>query len=194
MALALRMTLLLLALPGTALAQPGETELEARRGRVVAEAAKGPAFRSSGQDYRVVSGVRASETARDASPGSRLAEAGVAEEDLLEVKGRYAIHLERAGSRGGGGAATFAVAVNTRSGALGVVTGTVTGRVGTAAEAEAAARAAGLRLDFFAESTGYAFFQVRAGGDPFGAAARLRARAGMKDVEVEVRERHNRPE
>ncbi|MEY2668487.1 MAG: hypothetical protein RJA59_1125, partial [Pseudomonadota bacterium] len=88
MALALRMTLLLAALPGLALGQPGEAELAARRARVVADAAQGPAFRSSGQEYRVLRGIRASETTRDASPGSRLAIAGLAEEDLLEVKGR----------------------------------------------------------------------------------------------------------
>ncbi len=104
MALALRTTLLLFAIPGLALAQPDDAELAARRTRVVTEAAKGPTFRSSGQDYRVVLGVRASETARDAPAGSRPVAAGVAEDDLLEVKGRYAIHLERAGSssRAGG--------------------------------------------------------------------------------------------
>lgn len=192
MALALRMTLLLAALPGLALGQPGEAELAARRARVVADAAQGPAFRSSGQEYRVLRGIRASETTPDASPGSRLAVAGLADEDLLEVKGRYAIHVERRGAPVAGGAATHAVAVNTRSGALGVVTGTVTARAGTAAEAEAAARAAGVRLEFFAEATGYAFFRVPADRDPFAAAARLRSR--MKDAEVEVLERNNLPE
>ncbi len=193
MRLALRRMFLLVALPGVTFAQADGASLASRRAQVVAAAPQGPVFQSSGQDYRVVLGVRAGEARPEASGAPHLVAAETSGPDVLEVKGRYVIYRERNASPSAAGARSFAVAVNTRSGALGVITGTVVGKVASVAEAERAARAAGATLEFFAESTGYAFFQVPAGGDPFAVAAALRARPGLAGVQVEVRERNNQP-
>jgi hypothetical protein len=89
---------------------------------------------------------------------------------------------------------TRAVAVNQRSGQLGVITGTITARVDSAAAAEAAARAEGVVLELVTPATGYAFFRARPGADVLAAAAALSARPELKGVEVEVRESFDEPQ
>ncbi len=184
----------LLALPSATAGQSKVSALASPRAQAVAAAPKGATFRSSGQEYRVVLGVRATEVPRSAPVAPRLSAAGASGADLLEVKGPYAIYREPAGTAPVGGAETRAVAVNTRSGQLGVITGTITGWAASAAEAGNAARAAGVALEFYAESTGYGFFLAPEGGDALAAAAALRAASGLKGVQVEVRESYDEPE
>jgi hypothetical protein len=91
------------------------------------------------------------------------------------------------------GATTRAVAVNTRSGQFGVITGTITAKVASVAQARTAAQVAGVALEHFAESTGYAYFHVPEGADALAAAASLQMSSVLKGVQVEVREGYDEP-
>jgi hypothetical protein len=180
----------LVVLPGAAGAQARTSTLEARRAQAVASAPMGASFRSAGQDYRVVPAVRAARVAGSAT----LLAVDARESDLLERKGPYALFVEQAGAAPDVASPTRAVAVNTRSGQLGVITGTITARVGSADAAAAAATAGGIILELVMPATGYAFFRARPGADVLAAAAALGARPELKGVEVEVRESFDEPQ
>ena len=129
-----------------------------------------------------------------ATGSATLSAVGVRESDLLERKGPYALFVEPAGAVPDVASPTRAVAVNVRSGQLGVITGTITARVGSADAAAAAARAEGVVLELVTPVTGYAFFRARPGADVLAAAAALGARPELKGVEVEVRESFDEPQ
>ena len=177
---------LLLALAASpSLAQdPGA--LAARRTRALAAAPLGDSFRSSGIDYRIVRGIRAIERGAGHTVAQRLAMQGAPSDALLEEKGPYLVYQEPAGTAPASAAPGRAVAVDARTGRLGIVTGTVVVRVASQAQAEAVARETGIALEYYAPSIGRAFYQVVAGGDAVAAAARLAARPGVSDVEVDV--------
>ena len=186
--------LALALLPATASAQSKKSTIDPARAQALAAAPKGAAFRSAGQEYRIVTNIRA---VRDAGPAANrsLAAAQASGVDVLERKGPYTLFVER----GGDGAAaapgqTSAVAVNQRSGQLGVITGTITARVASKAAAQAAAKGAGVTLELVSPNSGYAFFQAPAGMDVLSAAAALAARPEVKGVEVEVREAFDEPQ
>jgi subtilisin-like proprotein convertase family protein len=168
--------------------QSKSSGLASPRMQALAQVPKGASFQSSGQDYRLVLGIRAIDERRSGAAVVRRAAAGATGSNLLERKGPYAIYRLPAGAVATGGATTRAVAVNTRSGQFGVITGTITARAASAAEARIAAKAAGVALEYFTESTGYAFFHVPEGGDALAAAASLRAVSALRGIQVEVRE------
>ncbi len=181
-------------LPGLVAAQTRKSTLDARRAQAVASAPAGASFRSAGQDYRIVPGIRAARVRGSGTVSSTLSAVGARESDLLERKGPYALYVEPAGAVPDVASPTSAVAVNVRSGQLGIVTGTITARVGSATAAATAARAGGVILELVTPATGYAFFRARSGADVLAAAAALRARPELKGVEVEVREAYDEPQ
>jgi hypothetical protein len=184
----------LVVLPGPAEAQARKSTLDARRAQAVASAPLGTSFRSAGQDYRVVPAIRAARVTVSATDSATLSSVGARESDILERKGPYALFVERAGAVPDIASPTSAVAVNVRSGQLGVITGTITARVGSATAAAAAARAEGVVLELVTLATGYAFFRAPPGADVLAAAAALGARPEVKGVEVEVRESYDEPQ
>ena len=184
----------LIVMPWPAEAQARKSTLEARRAQALASAPMGAAFRSAGQDYRVVPAIRAARVTGSATGSATLSAVGARESDLLERKGPYALFVEPAGGVPDVASPASAVAVNVRSGQLGVITGTITARVGSADAAAAAARAEGVVLELVMPVTGYAFFRARPGADVLAAAAALGARPELKGVEVEVRESFDEPQ
>ena len=181
-------------LPAFALAQSKKSTVGAARAQAVAAAPKGAAFRSAGQEYRVVPTIRAVKVTADASSAASLAAVGAGQGALLERKGPYALYVEPAGEAPAATSQTVAVAVNVRSGQLGVITGTITARVASAAAAQAAAKGAGLVVELVSPASGYAFFRSPPGADVLAAAAALAARPEVKGVEVEVREAYDEPQ
>jgi hypothetical protein len=181
-------------LPAFASAQSKQGTVDAARAQAVAAAPKGASFRSAGQEYRVVPTIRAVKVTGGASSAASLATVGAGPADLLERKGPYALYVERGGDSPAAVSQTVAVAVNARSGQLGVITGTITARVASAAAAQAAAKGAGLAVEHVSPASGYAFFRAPQGADVLAASAALAARPEVRGVEVEVREAYDEPQ
>ena len=184
--------------PSAAMAQSSAASSSARA-RIVADAQKGSPFQVGRQTYRVVVGLRA--TARgDASADARLAALGIPPGDLVETKGplvffRQAPAATTAPARLAAasavapvdGAPTFPVVVNTVSGQLGALSGTLTVKLAKVSDAAALARDHGLTIEYVAEGIGWAFLRVPDGGDVIAAAAKVARDPRAKAVEPEVR-------
>jgi hypothetical protein len=173
----------------------------ARRAQIVSSSTLGESFvGTTRQSYRVVVGLRAVSRG-DATVEARLSELGLSASDLVEQKGN-ALVVQKApptGTRSArvreasalatvDGAPAYPVAVNTRTGKLGILTGTVVAKLGSTDEAAALASANGLTLGYVALEIGYAYFRVPAGRDIVAAAAALRKGAGVESANAEVTE------
>jgi hypothetical protein len=186
--------LALLSLPAIATAQQKGGSVVALRAKVVAAAPRGGEFRSAGQEYRIVPTIRAAKATGGAATAAAPTALNAGQGTLLERKGPYGLYVSPTAESAMAASGTAAVALNLRSGQLGVITGTITARVPSAAAAQAAATEAGLTLELVSPSSGYAFFRAAPGADAIKAAAALRARPGMKGVEAEVREAYDEPQ
>ena len=193
--------LLLAAVPLIAGAQAPADSPAPRRATLVAEAEKGAPFQSGRQTYRLVVGLRATVEGNVASPSERLAAVGVAPDALVERRGPFLLFRQpatapTATARLAAASAvtvvdrtpTYPVAVNARTGQLGIVPGTIVARLGKVGDAAALARAGGLEVEYVAEPIGYAFFLVPDGKDVVAAAAALAADPRVQSADVEIRE------
>jgi hypothetical protein len=184
-------------LPSAALAQAEAAS--ARRAGLVAASQKGPEFKNDKQTYRVVVGMRA--VPRGDATSGRANALGIEAEDVVEQKGPYAIVARTPVGTAGAprvaaasavselaGAPAYPVVLNTRTGQLGVVSGTLVVKMPKIADAAALAKAYGLTVDYVAESIGYAFLRVPAGGDVISTAAALRRDARVSSAYAEIRE------
>jgi len=192
-------TLALLGLllpPAAALAQEKgvATTAALERQALLQSLPKGSPFRSGGQEYQIVGGVRAVARAPEAGERQALAAVGVVPADLLETKGSFLVYREAASAApvaartAAGLGSTLPVAVNRRTGGFGVVLGSLTVQLRDPAAAEALAREHGLRLTFSAPHLSTAFYQVPEGQDIQAAAAELARDARVTSAEIEVKE------
>jgi hypothetical protein len=192
-------TLALLGLllpPAACLAQEkgAVTTAALERRALVESLPKGSAFRSGGQEYQIVGGVRAVAKGPEAEERQALEAVGAAAADLLEAKGGFLVYREAAGAApvaaraAAGPGSTLPVAVNRRTGGLGIVLGSLTVRLRDPAVAEAVAREHGLRLTFSAPHLSTAFYQVPQGQDIQAAAAELARDGRVTTAEIEVKE------
>jgi len=186
-------------LPFAATAQSSAAAASSARARIVADSQKGTPFQVGRQTYQVVVGLRA--VARgDASADAQLATLGIPAGDLVEARGPLVFFRQApAGSTAParlaaaaalapvGGVSTFPVVVNTVSGQLGALSGTLTVKLAKVGDAGALARDHGLALDYVAEGIGWAFLRVPDGGDVMAAAAAVARDPRAKIVEPEVR-------
>ena len=195
-----RMTILsmLLFAPGATWSQiTTPTGLSAgARAALVQAAPKGAPFKSGGQTYQVVGGLRAT-GGGGATMDQRLSAVGARSTDLVEVRGPFLIY--RAPPAAGAApvsamaaevnrSPTFPVVVNKRTGRLGVAASVLIVRLADVGTAATVAQAGGLTLDFVAERLGLAFYTVPDGRDIQAAAASLARDARVKSAEIEVRE------
>jgi len=191
-----RITILVLS---TLLPLAGRAQSSAARASIVADAQKGSPFQVGRQTYQVVVGLRAV-VRGDAPADARLAALGISAGDLVEAKGPLVFFRQApAGSTTPArlaaaaavapleGVSTFPVVVNTVSGQLGALSGTLTVKLARVGDAGALAREHGLALDYVAEGIGWAFLRVPEGGDVIAAAAAVSRDARAKIVEPEVR-------
>lgn len=192
-------TLALLGLllpPAAALAQGKgmATTAALERQALLQSLPKGGTFRSGGQEYQILGGVRAVARAPEASEQQALAAVGAAPADLLEAKGSFLVYREAASAApvaartAAGGSATLPVAVNRRTGGFGVVLGSLTVRLRDPATASAVAQEHGLRLTFSAPHLSTGFYQVPEGRDIQAAAAGLAGDGRVTTAEIEVKE------
>ena len=153
------------------------------RAALVKEAPKGPEFRSSGQTYRIVGGLRATALPTGASVDQGLAAVRSSPGELVDRKGPYLIFRQPAAQGAGvvpsardvDWSRTLPVAVNVKTGRLGVVASVLVVKLKDVGAAPALAAANGLVLTFVAEGIGYAFFDVPDGQDLLAAASTVAA-------------------
>ncbi len=171
----------------------------ARRAQIVASSQLGETFLSINREsYRVVVGLRAVSRGEERAE-SRMAALGMPPADLVEVKGPVLIvkrpaptgtpaaRLRAAGAVGeANGSPASPVAVNTRTGRFGFLTGIVVVELRSPEEAATLARANGLELRYVADGIGYAYFRVPAGRDVVAAAKALRSAPGVESADPEV--------
>jgi hypothetical protein len=154
---------------------------------------KGPTFRSSGVEYRVVGGMRAVHLAAGESSDVALGAAGASASSFVEAKGRFVIF------RGGGatpvasamavqGTSTLPVVENVRTGGLGVVPGILIVTLKAPSEAEAIARDYHLEMVGNFPGISTAFYRPTAGTDLQAVASNLGEAPNVASVEIEVLE------
>jgi hypothetical protein len=163
------------------------------RAAAVRSLPKGSTFTSGGEQYRMLGGARVVTRAAHETVAKALARARAAPRDVIERKGNFlvvrdpkapATALAPEDDR-----ARLPVAVNTRTGQLGVVSGVINTLLAQGVDAAAVAQAHGLTLVSAAPRIGAAFFRAPAGQDLQAAAAALAADANVASAEVEVIER-----
>jgi hypothetical protein len=186
------------ALPSLAVAQ--STGLAASDAQaLVASLPQGAEFRSDGQTYRPVVGLRAElRPAGRVEPGQASAEGTT--EVIVEVKGPYVIYRDTATVSAAGkslvGAPRVAkgsVVVNVRTGQLGIADGIITAKLFDVEAARALAAANGLAVEYVAAHIGYAFFTAPSGRDLAAAAAALRNDPRVKSAHANVQENFGEP-
>ncbi len=191
------LALLALLLPtASGLAPDGRTVTMAalERRALVESLPKGAAFQSGGQEYQLLGGVRAVLRRPEVGERQALETVGATQADVLEAKGGFLVFLESPSAAPVAArtatplASTLPVAVNKRTGGLGIVLGSLTVRLRNPAAAEAVGRDHGLRLTLSAPALSTAFYEVPQGQDIQAAAAELARDGRVTSAEVEVKE------
>jgi hypothetical protein len=186
--------LAVLLLPCAAAARPtaarGTAPAGARRAEFVARLPRGATLESGGERYRVLGGARVLARGAGETEGEALARAGVAPEDVIERRGELVVHRDPgAPARASAPAranASRAVALNVRTGGLGIVSGLLNVRLRDRAAAAAVAAAHGLALVSAAPRLGLAFLRAPAGEDLDALASALARDGRVAEAEVEV--------
>jgi hypothetical protein len=195
-AAALAALVAVLLLPCAAAARPkaarGTAPAQARRAGVVARLPLGPTLESGGERYRVLGGVRALARAAGETEAELLSRAGVSSEDVVERKGELVVHRDpgaaaRASAPAGADGAR-AVALNVRTGGLGMVSGILNVRLRDRGAAAGVAAAHGLELVSAAPRLGLAFLRAPGGEDLHAIASALAQDARVAEAEIEVLE------
>ncbi len=190
----LAFALALALVPATSVAEPAVLS-DADVRALARSLPQGPTFRSGGQTYRPVAGLRATVRGQ-ATAVERMRSLGAADVDVVQEKGPYVIFRDAtatttatARQAAPGADATLPVVVNVRSGRLGVLDSTVVVKLKDVRSAPELAVANGLTLEFVAEGIRYAFLRVPPGRDVVAAAAAVARDPGVVLAEPEVRER-----
>jgi hypothetical protein len=187
----------MLLIPALALAQTQTSRRPpasaANQRAVVESSPKGSAFASEGQQYRVLGGVRAIARAASETEEQALTRASAASTDIIERRGGFLFvrDTRRAAATIATAPATtgaYAVAVNSRTGQLGVVSGIINVRLRRGGDPVALARSYGLELISAASRIRAAFFRAPAGQDLQAVAAAIAKDATVASVEIEVLE------
>lgn len=172
----------------------------ARRAELVAASPKGPEFTNDRRTYRVVAGMQAVRLG-DATAVARALALGLPATAVVERKGPYAI-VERGAATGTLASAvevasavsaiaaesSYPVVVNTRTGQLGVVSGTIIVKLASVADADALAKANGLLVEYVAEPIGFVFLRAPAGMDVLATTAALGRDPRVTLAYAEIRE------
>jgi len=184
--LAVVLGILLSSPAGAADLKHGRIEREA----LLARLERGPEFSSQGITYQLVTNARALKQDFRENPDQALARADLGKQDLIDQKAGFLV------VRGNVSAATaidtprgerlYPVALNTRSGQLGIVTGTIVARLKDPAVATSVAENHGLTLIRAYPHLGYAYYKAPATRDVLAAAGALAGDARVQQADVEV--------
>lgn len=169
-------------------------QADAERAAVVARLQRGHAFRSGGEQYRVLGGVRALQRVGHESEAQVLARAGAVSSDVIDRKGReYVVVRSRAAATPTVPRSGNLTAVNVRTGNLAVLSGLLAVGLRQGTDPADLARAHGLVVVSSAPRLAMTFLRVPVGGDSEVAAADLARDPGVESVEIEVIEHLARP-
>jgi len=178
-----------LALPASSQAadEPAAAALAARAA-VLQTVARGATVTSNQQQYQVLAGARAVESQQQEQPQDAITRAGGGK--LIETKGAFVVFA--AGQRHApvvastNNATTYPTVINTRTGVVGVLPGTLKVKPKNMANAQAIAADHGLVLVRAFAHLQTAFYRVNVGQDVVAAAAALAADPRVASAEVEV--------
>lgn len=154
---------------------------------------RGRAFRSNGNEYRVVGGVRAVQRDPGQTPEAVAAALGLPDQEIVESKGRYTI------IRGGGASPrasvgamgrlpALPVAVNMATGSLGVLTGAIKVSYRPPFDPRQVAGEMGLAILLVVPRESVAYFRVPDRADIQEAADALARNPQVAGVSTEVQE------
>jgi hypothetical protein len=191
-------TLLMVLFALSSLAQAAgnaATDVSAQRAAFLQSATLGATVTSDSLKYQLLPGARAVKSRSQELPQQTLARVGGGK--VIETKGSFVVFT--ATQQGGAsitqvnGATAYPTVLNSSTGAIGILPGTLNARLKNMANAAAVATDHGLELvrEFAHMKT--VFYRVKSGQDVVAAAASLAADARVSSAEVEVIENVNTP-
>jgi hypothetical protein len=151
----------------------------------------GSAFAHNGQKYHHLPGAQATSRPQGETLAATAARLGVTTGDIIDTKGPYVLYRLTRGSMAAAvqtrdQKVTYPVAINTGTGQIGFMPGTIEVELGDVSQAAAIASSHGLELDRSFPHLGLAYFKVAGNGDIVAAAAAVAADKRVKRAEPEV--------
>lgn len=167
----------------------------AQRATILQTQTRGVAVTSNNEQYQVLPGVRASQSQSKEKPQQTLARVGG--NKLVETKGAFVVYTAAqqgvASLAQTNGATTYPTVINSRTGGVGILPGTVSVKLKSMANAAAVGADHGLELVREFAHLQAAFYRVKPGQDVVAAAASLAADPRVASAEVDVIEHMNVP-
>ena len=164
-------------------ARPADT----KRAAVLQKLGRGASLTSNGQEYQLLPGVRAAKSQSKEPPQQTLTRMGGGK--LIETKGSFVVFTaaqQSAASVTSVNGTSYPTAVNSRTGGIGILPGTLSGKLKNIDSAAAVATDHGLEVVRIFAHLQTAFYRVKTGQDVVAAAASLAADARVASAEVEV--------
>jgi len=177
--------------------KPAIKAVKAERAAMLETLQKGKQMRGSSDQYRHLTGVLAVAQGADETPQQAVARIGGGGAELVETKGRLVLFrlnqqkplsLERVA-----GATVYPTVVNTRTGTLGVLTGTLVVKPKSMADAAAIASSLGLEKGKEYPHLQMVFYRAKTGADIADAAAALQADPRVESAYPEIIEHVRTP-
>lgn len=191
---ALLMALVLLTSMANAGDKAAGVAANAERAQLLQTVARGASISSNNQQYQMLSGVRAAQSNPAEKQQHTLSRMGGGK--LIETKGSFVIFSAPQQSQASVAqlnGTSYPTALNTRTGGIGIVPGTLTVKLKNSAGAPAIANDHGLEVVRVFTHLKTAIFRVKSGQDVVAVATALAADARIESAEVEVIEHLNVP-
>lgn len=154
----------------------------------------GSTVTSNNQEYQILLGVRATQSKENEQPQQTLTRIGGGK--LIETKGHFVVFSAPEQSQASVtsvNGTSYPTALNSRTGGIGIVPGTLNVKLKNSANATAIAADHGLEVVRVFAHLQTAFYRVKSGQDVVAVAAALAADARVESAEVEVIEHINVP-
>jgi len=189
------MLIVYFALPTLAQAvDRAKTAAVTERAALLQSAGRGTTISSNNQQYQILTGVRAAESLSKEQPQQTLTRMGGGK--LIETKGSYVVFSaaqQSAASVTSVNGTSYPTVLNSRTGGIGIVPGTLSVKLKNSANAAVIAADHGLEVVRIFAHLQTAFYRIKPGQDVVAAAAALSADARVASAEVEVIEQINVP-
>jgi len=180
--------------PQTSRAQPAGTKVRVAQPEFTGYE-KGSAFSSRGESYVVLTEVHAVQAASaEEADSSALIRVGLVGASVMQRKGVHVLYRTPAGTATNPEASLIAlpgavarpVVLNTRTGQLGIVLGTIIAKLHNPADTEDLALKYGVQIQADFKHLSMAVFAVKPGRDVAAAAQQLQADSRVESADVEV--------
>lgn len=160
----------------------------AQRDAILQKQARGAVVTSNSEQYQVLPGVRASMGQAKEKPVQTLARVGGSQ--LVETKGDFVVYTATpqgsASLTQANGLTTYPTVINSRTGGVGILPGSLNVKLKNMANAAAVGATHGLELVRQFDHLQVVFYRVQPGQDVVAAAASLAADGRVVSAEVEV--------